>query len=69
VNERKLEEIFSMAGKIINSEIKKDRDGRSRGFGTVTFEHPMEAAQAVCILVTCAVNYLILTIYSRSNTS
>ena len=40
-----------MAGKVIRTEIKMDRDGKSRGFGTVTFEHPMEAAQAVCILI------------------
>jgi len=45
-----MEEVFRIAGNVIEVDIKTDKDGRSRGMGTVRFEHPMEAVQAVCIL-------------------
>lgn len=47
VTSRKLREIFKMAGNVQSTEIKEDKDGNSRGFGTVKFEHPMEAIQAI----------------------
>ncbi|KAI4793526.1 hypothetical protein KUCAC02_032660 [Chaenocephalus aceratus] len=37
---KKLKEVFSMAGIV-------DKDGKSRGMGTVTFDMPIEAVQAV----------------------
>ena len=46
----KLEEVFRIAGNVIEAEIKTDHDGKSRGMGIVRFEHPIEAVQAICIL-------------------
>lgn len=47
---KKLKEVFSMAGVVVRTDILEDKDGKSRGMGTVTFEMPIEAVQAVCIL-------------------
>lgn len=47
---KKLKEVFSMAGMALRTDILEDKDGKSRGMGTVTFEMPLEAVQAVCIL-------------------
>ncbi|KAF4083201.1 hypothetical protein AMELA_G00137300 [Ameiurus melas] len=44
---KKLKEVFSMAGVVIRTDILEDKDGKSRGMGTVTFEMPIEAVQAV----------------------
>ena len=43
----KVEEIFRIAGNVIEIELKTDKDGRSRGMCTVRYEHPMEAVQAI----------------------
>jgi hypothetical protein len=50
VTQAKLEEVFRIAGNVIEVELKVDKDGRSRGMGTVRFEHPMEAVQCIGIL-------------------
>lgn len=42
--------MFKLAGNVVRSEIKEDKVGKSRGMGTVQFETPMEAVQAICIL-------------------
>lgn len=47
---KKLKEVFSMAGMVVRADILEDKDGKSRGMGTVTFDMPIEAVQAVCIL-------------------
>lgn len=39
-----------MAGTVKRADVKEDKDGKSRGMGTVTFEQPLEAVQAICIL-------------------
>lgn len=39
-----------MAGIVVRADILEDKDGKSRGMGTVTFDMPLEAVQAVCIL-------------------
>ncbi|XP_047231278.1 heterogeneous nuclear ribonucleoprotein M isoform X3 [Girardinichthys multiradiatus] len=44
---KKLKEVFGMAGVVLRADILEDRDGKSRGMGTVTFEMPLEAVQAV----------------------
>ncbi|XP_061078520.1 myelin expression factor 2-like isoform X2 [Conger conger] len=44
---RKLKEVFSMAGTVKRSDIKADKDGKSRGMGTVTFDQALEAVQAI----------------------
>ena len=47
---QKLKEVFSMAGVVVRADILEDKDGKSRGIGTVTFEQSIEAVQAICIL-------------------
>ena len=47
MNKAKVEEIFRIAGNVIEIELKTDKDGRSRGMCTVRYEHPMEAVQAI----------------------
>ncbi|CAK6958055.1 heterogeneous nuclear ribonucleoprotein M isoform X5 [Scomber scombrus] len=44
---KKLKEVFGMAGMVVRSDILEDKDGKSRGMGTVTFDMPLEAVQAV----------------------
>ncbi|XP_020377973.2 myelin expression factor 2 [Rhincodon typus] len=44
---KKLKEVFSMAGTVKRADIKEDKDGKSRGIGTVIFEQPLEAVQAI----------------------
>uniref|UniRef100_A0A8C4RA24 Myelin expression factor 2 n=1 Tax=Eptatretus burgeri TaxID=7764 RepID=A0A8C4RA24_EPTBU len=46
VNWRKLKEVFSMAGQVKRADIK-DKDGRSRGMGIITYEQPLHALQAI----------------------
>ena len=47
---RKLKDVFKLSGNVHRAEIMEDKSGRSRGFGTVTFDSPVEAVQAICIL-------------------
>lgn len=47
---KKLKEVFGMAGVVKRADVKEDKDGKSRGMGTVTFEQSLEAVQAICIL-------------------
>ncbi|CAL8380695.1 unnamed protein product [Arctogadus glacialis] len=44
---KKLKEVFAMAGVVKRADVKEDKDGKSRGMGTVTFEQPLEAVQAI----------------------
>lgn len=46
-----------MAGMVVRADILEDKDGKSRGMGTVTFDMPLEAVQAVCILSVELLNY------------
>lgn len=50
VDEKKLREVFRLAGRVIHAELTVDKEGKSRGFGVVEYEHPVEAVQAICIL-------------------
>lgn len=47
VGEKKLEEIFKLAGKTLRVRLYTDAGGQSKGHGTVEFEHPVEAVQAI----------------------
>lgn len=47
VGEKKLEEIFRLAGKCLRVRLYTDSQGVSKGHGTVEFEHPVEAVQAI----------------------
>ncbi|XP_075933829.1 myelin expression factor 2 [Anarhichas minor] len=44
---KKLKEVFGMAGLVKRADVKEDKDGKSRGMGTVTFEQSLEAVQAI----------------------
>ncbi len=47
MDEKKLREVFRLAGIVTNVEVNKDKDGKSRGHGVVEFSHPVEAVQAI----------------------
>jgi len=49
VDNAKLREIFSLAGKVISADVIKGKDGQSRGFGVVEMDHPVEAFQALSL--------------------
>ena len=38
------------AGNVVRVDIAEDNEKKSKGFGTVIFDTPAEALQAVCIL-------------------
>ncbi|XP_052120886.1 myelin expression factor 2 isoform X2 [Frankliniella occidentalis] len=50
VDQAKLREVFKLAGKVVDCEISLDKDGKSRGFGVVEYDHPVEAVQAISLL-------------------
>ena len=47
VDEKKLREVFRLAGRVISVELNKDKDGKSRGHGVIEYSHPVEAVQAI----------------------
>ncbi|KAG7482348.1 myelin expression factor 2 isoform X2 [Solea senegalensis] len=47
VSWKKLKEVFAMAGVVKRADVKEDKDGKSRGMGTVTFDQSLEAVQAI----------------------
>ncbi len=47
VDEHKIKEVFTLAGKVQNVSLFKDRDGKSRGMSVVEYESPLEALNAV----------------------
>lgn len=47
VDERKLKEIFRLAGRVNGIELTRDKEGKSRGFAVVVYDHPVEAVQAI----------------------
>ena len=50
VDEKKLYEVFKLAGKVLHVELGKDKDGKSRGFGVIEYDHPVESVQAISML-------------------
>ncbi|KAJ8676858.1 hypothetical protein QAD02_012645, partial [Eretmocerus hayati] len=50
VDEKKLSEVFKLAGRVLHVELGKDKEGKSRGFGVVEYDHPVEAVQAISML-------------------
>merc|ERR1711970_1328958 len=51
IDEEKLMEVFKIAGKVKNVDLSKDPEtSKSRGFGVVEFDHPVEAVQAISML-------------------
>jgi len=47
VDEKKLREVFRLAGRVVNAELNRDKEGKSRGHGVVEYTHPVEAVQAI----------------------
>lgn len=47
VDEKKLREVFWLAGKVQRVDLSIDKEGKSRGFGVVEFSHPVESVQAI----------------------
>lgn len=47
VDAKKLKQVFKMAGKVQNVDLSVDKDGNSRGFAVVEYDHPVEAVQAI----------------------
>ncbi|XP_039285352.1 myelin expression factor 2 [Nilaparvata lugens] len=50
VDQKKLKEVFKLAGRVERCELSVDKDGKSRGFGVVEYSHPVEAVQAISML-------------------
>ena len=48
VDDKKVKEVFSLAGDIENIDIRLDSDGKSRGFCTIRFKMELHAVQAIC---------------------
>lgn len=47
VDKKKLKEVFRLAGKIQRIDLSADKDGKSRGFAVLEYDHPVEAVQAI----------------------
>ncbi|CAF1262566.1 unnamed protein product [Adineta ricciae] len=46
-DEKKVREVFSLAGRVREVTLKRNKEGQSRGMAVVEYEHPLEAVQAV----------------------
>jgi len=42
-----LKEVFKIAGRVLEVEIFSDKEGKSKGYGVVEYNHPVEAVQAI----------------------
>lgn len=51
MDRKKLKEVFKLAGRILKVEIFSDKERKSIGYGVVEYSHPIEAVQAICILI------------------
>ncbi|KFB44314.1 myelin expression factor 2 [Anopheles sinensis] len=47
VDAKKLKQVFKLAGKIQSLDLSVDKDGNSRGFAVIEYDHPVEAVQAI----------------------
>lgn len=47
VDAKKLKQVFKLAGKVQNVDLSVDKDGNSRGFAVIEYDHPVEAVQAI----------------------
>lgn len=47
MDKKKLKEVFRLAGRVIRVDLSIDKDGRSRGFAIVEYDHPVESVQAI----------------------
>jgi RNA recognition motif-containing protein len=49
VDAKKLKQVFKLAGKVVSLELSLDKEGNSRGFAVVEYDHPVEAVQAISL--------------------
>lgn len=47
VDAKKLKQVFKLAGKVVSLEVSMDKEGNSRGFAVVEYDHPVEAVQSI----------------------
>lgn len=47
MDKKKLKEVFRLAGRVLRVDLSVDKDGRSRGFAIVEYDHPVESVQAI----------------------
>ncbi|XP_030373945.1 myelin expression factor 2 isoform X2 [Scaptodrosophila lebanonensis] len=50
VDSKKLKQVFKLAGKVQSVDLSLDKEGNSRGFAVVEYDHPVEAVQAISML-------------------
>lgn len=50
VDNKKLKQVFKLAGKVQSVDLSLDKEGNSRGFAVVEYDHPVEAVQAISML-------------------
>ena len=51
-----LKDLFRQAGTIVRADVSLGPDGRSRGFGTVSFANEIDAERAVAMFNGCVSN-------------
>ena len=39
--------MFRLAGRVVGVELQRDKEGKSRGFAVVVYDHPVEAVQVL----------------------
>jgi len=47
IDEKQLREVFKLSGKVLEIDILKDKDGKSKGMALIEYSHPVEAVQAI----------------------
>lgn len=47
VDTKKLKQVFKLAGKVQSVDLSLDKEGNSRGFAVIEYDHPVEAVQAI----------------------
>ncbi|CAG9856984.1 unnamed protein product [Phyllotreta striolata] len=50
IDEKKLKEVFRLAGRVVNVDLPLDKDGKIRGFAVIEYDHPVEAVQSISML-------------------
>jgi len=50
VDERKLMEVFRLAGRVAMVDLSRTREGKSKGHAIIEYNHPVEAVQAISML-------------------
>jgi len=47
IDEKQLREVFKLSGKVLEIDLLKDKDNKSKGMALIEFSHPVEAVQAI----------------------